>query len=77
MTLYFNCYFLKLTDQSVALIVSDKWVSPVQLKFQDGISRTLNQALALSKHIALRDCIDHGPMKTSLPTEMLLTFSCN
>lgn len=44
MTLYFNCCFLKLTDQSVALIVSDKWVSPVQLKFQDGISRTLNQA---------------------------------
>lgn len=44
MTLYFNWCFLKLTDQSVALIVSDKRVSPVQLKFQDGISRTLNQA---------------------------------
>lgn len=32
MTLCFKCCFLKLTDQSVALIVSDKRVCPVQLK---------------------------------------------
>ena len=42
------------------------------LTLLDSKSRSLNQVLDPSKQRALHDCIDHTPMKISMPVEMYL-----